>query len=62
MPPADDAVLFIAINPTAFDAVIKRAAKAGTILVPFDNVLNTQAVCQVYQDNKGLGKYWERPS
>jgi ribose transport system substrate-binding protein len=53
-----DAVLFIAINPTAFDAVIKRAAKAGTILVPFDNVLNTQAVCQVYQDNKGLGKYW----
>jgi ribose transport system substrate-binding protein len=53
-----DAILFIAINPTAFDAVIKRAAKAGTILVPFDNVLNTQAVCQVYQDNKGLGKYW----
>lgn len=53
-----DAILFIAINPTAFDAVIKRAARAGTILVPFDNVLDTQAVVQAFQDNKGLGKYW----
>ncbi|MGA2479266.1 MAG: substrate-binding domain-containing protein [Spirochaetia bacterium] len=53
-----DAVLFIAINPTAFDAVIKRAAKAGTLLVPFDNVLDTDAVVQAFQDNKGLGKLW----
>ncbi|MCX7038272.1 MAG: sugar ABC transporter substrate-binding protein [Spirochaetes bacterium] len=53
-----DAILFIAINPTAFDAVIKRAAKAGTILVPFDNVLDTTAVVQVFQDNVGLGRYW----
>jgi len=51
-----DAILFIAINPTAFDAVIKRAARAGTILVPFDNVLDTDAVVQVFQDNTGLGK------
>jgi ribose transport system substrate-binding protein len=53
-----DAVLFIAINPTAFNAVIKRAAKAGTILVPFDNVLDTDAVVQAFQDNKGLGRSW----
>jgi ribose transport system substrate-binding protein len=53
-----DAILFIAINPTAFDGVIKRAARAGTILVPFDNVLDTTAVVQVFQDNVGLGRYW----
>jgi ribose transport system substrate-binding protein len=53
-----DAVLFIAINPTAFTGVIKRAARAGVVLVPFDNVLDTNAVCQAYQDNKGLGRSW----
>jgi ribose transport system substrate-binding protein len=53
-----DAILFIAINPTAFGGVIKRAARAGTILVPFDNVLDTTAVVQVFQDNVGLGRYW----
>jgi ribose transport system substrate-binding protein len=50
-----DAVLFIAINPTAFTGVIKRAEKAGVVLVPFDNVLDTDAVCQAFQDDKGFG-------
>ncbi len=53
-----DAVIFIAINPTAFGGVIKRAEKAGVVLVPFDNVLDTDAVVQAYQDNKGLGRSW----
>lgn len=44
-----DAITFIAVNPTAFDAVIKRAKRAGTILVPFDNVLDTDKVFQVNQ-------------
>jgi ribose transport system substrate-binding protein len=50
-----DAVLFIAINPTAFTGVIKRAERAGVILVPFDNVLDTDAVAQAFQDDKGFG-------
>jgi ribose transport system substrate-binding protein len=33
-----DAVLFIAVNPAAFDAVIRRANQAGTLLVSFDNI------------------------
>jgi ribose transport system substrate-binding protein len=53
-----DAVLFIAINPTAFTGVIKRAERAGVVLVPFDNVLDTDAVCQAYQYDKGLGIAW----
>lgn len=44
-----DAIAFIAVNPTAFDAVIKRAKRAGTILVPFDNILDTDKVFQVNQ-------------
>ena len=34
-----DAIIFIAVNPTAFTGVIKRAKRAGTVLVPFDNIL-----------------------
>lgn len=34
-----DAVLFIAVNPEAFNSVIKRANEAGTLLVSFDNVV-----------------------
>lgn len=34
-----DAVLFIAVNPEAFDAVVRRANQAGTLLVSFDNVV-----------------------
>ena len=44
-----DAISFIAVNPTAFDAVIKRAERAGTVLVPFDNILDTDKVFQVNQ-------------
>lgn len=44
-----DAITFIAVNPTAFDAVIKRAERAGTVLVPFDNILDTDKVFQVNQ-------------
>jgi ribose transport system substrate-binding protein len=44
-----DAISFIAVNPTAFDAVIKRAERSGTVLVPFDNILDTDKVFQVNQ-------------
>jgi len=42
-----DAVIFIAVNPTSFGPVIKRAQRAGTVLVPFDNVLDTTEVVTV---------------
>ncbi|MEM9222976.1 MAG: sugar ABC transporter substrate-binding protein [Pseudomonadota bacterium] len=50
-----DAITFIAVNPTAFEPVIRRAQRAGTILVPFDNVLDTDKVVQVNESQKDLG-------
>lgn len=50
-----DAIIFIAVNPTAFEPVIRRAERAGTILVPFDNVLDTDAVVQINESQLALG-------
>ncbi|WP_415100001.1 substrate-binding domain-containing protein [Micropruina sp.] len=50
-----DAITFIAVNPTAFSSVIKRAQQAGTVLVPFDNVLDTDAIVQVNENQFELG-------
>ena len=49
-----DAITFIAVNPTAFKGVIKRAERAGTILVPFDNILDTDEVVQVNESQFAL--------
>ena len=37
-----DAVAFIAVNPEAFDPVIRRANRAGTLLVSFDNIVHNE--------------------
>ena len=50
-----DAITFIAVNPSAFEGVIRRANRTGTILVPFDNVLDTDKVVQVNESQKALG-------
>ena len=50
-----DGIIFIAVNPTAFKSVIKRAASAGTVLTPFDNVLDTDAIVQVNEPQMELG-------
>ncbi len=50
-----DGIIFIAVNPTAFDAVIKRSDRGGTVLTPFDNVLDTDRVVQVNEPQKELG-------
>jgi ribose transport system substrate-binding protein len=42
-----DAIITIAVSPTSFEPVIKRAKKAGVVLIPFDNVLDTDQVIQV---------------
>lgn len=50
-----DAITFIAVNPTAFEPVIRRADRAGTVLVPFDNVLDTDKVVQINESQMALG-------
>src|ERR1700752_278838 len=45
-----DAIVTIAVNPTAFGPVIKRANAAGVVLVPFDNVLDSEEVMMVNED------------
>lgn len=50
-----DAILTIAVNPTAFTPVIRKANAAGVVLVPFDNVLDTDQVLQVNQDQTAMG-------
>ena len=55
-----DAILTIAVNPTAFKPVIKRAKDAGVVLIPFDNVLDTDEVIQVNEDQKEMGRMMGR--
>jgi ribose transport system substrate-binding protein len=53
-----DAIVVNAQNPKAFGPVIKRAKKAGVVLVAFDNILDTKDAINVNVDQKGLGIYW----
>ena len=55
-----DAILTIAVNPTAFGPVIRRANRAGVVLVPFDNVLDTEDVLQVNEDQLEIGRIMGR--
>lgn len=48
-------ITFIAVNPTAFEPVIRRASREGTVLVPFDNVLDTDKIAQVNESQLDLG-------
>ena len=50
-----DAIILLAVNPTAFAPVIKRANAAGVVIVPFDNVLDTDQVMMVNEDQKAIG-------
>jgi ribose transport system substrate-binding protein len=50
-----DAIVTIAVNPTAFAPVIKRANAAGVVLIPFDNVLDSEEVMMVNEDQTAIG-------
>jgi ribose transport system substrate-binding protein len=50
-----DAIVTIAVNPTAFAPVVKRANAAGVVLVPFDNVLDSEEVMMVNEDQLAIG-------
>jgi ribose transport system substrate-binding protein len=51
-----DAIVTIAVNPTAFAPVIKRANAKGVVLVPFDNVLDSSDVMMVNEDQLAMGQ------
>jgi len=55
-----DAILTIAVNPTAFEPVIRRANRAGVVLVPFDNVLDSEDILQVNEDQSEIGRIMGR--
>lgn len=51
-----DAIVTIAVNPKAFTPVIKRANRAGVVLVPFDNVVDSEDVLMVNEDQHQMGR------
>lgn len=53
-----DAIVTIAVSSEGFDRVIRLADKQNVVLVPFDNVLDTDAVMQVNEDQLAMGRTW----
>jgi ribose transport system substrate-binding protein len=51
-----DAIITIAVSPEGFDRVIRLADRNGTVLVPFDNILDTDAVMMVNSDQTEMGR------
>lgn len=50
-----DAIITIAVSPEGFDRVIRMADRNNVVLVPFDNILDTDAVMQVNEDQFEMG-------
>jgi ribose transport system substrate-binding protein len=50
-----DAIIINAVSPEGFDRVIRLADKNDVVLVPFDNVLDTDKVMQVNEDQYKMG-------
>lgn len=50
-----DAIITIAVSPTGFDRVIRLADRNDVVLVPFDNVLDTDKVMMVNEDQYEMG-------
>ncbi|WP_223475900.1 sugar ABC transporter substrate-binding protein [Oricola indica] len=53
-----DAIVTIAVSPDGFDRVIRLADRSDVVLVPFDNVLDTDKVMQVNEDQLKMGRMW----
>lgn len=51
-----DAIITIAVAPDGFDRVIRLADRNDVVLVPFDNVLDTDKVMQVNEDQLEMGR------
>jgi ribose transport system substrate-binding protein len=50
-----DAIITIAVSPEGFDRVIRLADRNNVVLVPFDNILDTDAVMMVNEDQYAMG-------
>jgi ribose transport system substrate-binding protein len=55
-----DAIVTIAVSPEGFERVIGLADRENVVIVPFDNVLDTEAVMQVHEDQLEMGRQWAR--
>jgi ribose transport system substrate-binding protein len=51
-----DAVIVNALNPAAFAPVVKRANKAGVVLISFDNVIESDEAVMVNVDQVAIGR------
>jgi len=52
------AIVTIAVSPEGFDRVIRLADRNNVVIVPFDNVLDTDKVMQVNEDQLTMGRTW----
>ncbi len=55
-----DAIVTIAVSPEGFDRVIRLADRENVVIVPFDNVLDTDKVMQVNEDQLEMGRMYGR--
>jgi ribose transport system substrate-binding protein len=55
-----DAIVVDAQNPASFGPAIRRAKKAGVVLVAFDNTLDSEDAINVDVDQYGLGVLWAK--
>ncbi|MBN9363336.1 MULTISPECIES: sugar ABC transporter substrate-binding protein [unclassified Devosia] len=53
-----DAIVTIAVSPEGFDRVIRLADRENVVIVPFDNILDTDAVMMVNEDQLQMGRDW----
>lgn len=53
-----DAIVTIAVAPDGFDRVIKLADRNDVVIVPFDNVLDTDKVMQVNENQLEMGRMY----
>jgi ribose transport system substrate-binding protein len=50
-----NAIVTIAVSPEGFDRVIRLADRNDVVIVPFDNILDTDKVMQVNEDQYAMG-------
>jgi len=50
-----DGIVTIAVSPTGFDRVIRLANRKGVVVTPFDNILDTDQVMEVGEDQFKMG-------
>ena len=55
-----DAIVTIAVSPEGFDRAIRLADRNDVVIVPFDNVLDTDKVMQVNEDQSEMGRMYGR--